>query len=155
MLLWDSTLPRSRFQTVTEDNSTLQILQKRHTTNNNRQTVSDFSAQDVWIQKLSRLYQTINNTYSTSLSVNGTPVTNLQLQGLYIDLVSGSTYRIGVSQNQPVITLNGTASETRQFSSTATWTDQGATAVNTAETYSYILKLGCHGEKFHCTHLRV
>ena len=33
MLLWDSTQPRSRFQTITEDNSTLQIVQKRNVTN--------------------------------------------------------------------------------------------------------------------------
>ena len=37
-----------------------------------------------------------------------------------------------MTQNQPTIALNGSASETHQYSATATWTDQGATAVNSA-----------------------
>ena len=37
MLLSDSTQPRSKLQTVSEDNSALQIIRNRNITNNNRQ----------------------------------------------------------------------------------------------------------------------
>ena len=55
-------------------------------------------------------------------------MTSLTLAGLYLQSLGGTSYRLGVTDAQPVITTQGGEVVTLQADATGTYTDQGATA---------------------------
>ena len=53
-------------------------------------------------------------------------MTSFTLAGLYLQSLGGTSYRIGVTDAQPVITVQGGEVVTLRASTTGTYTDQGA-----------------------------
>ena len=95
-------------------------------TNNIQQTFADLSV-DEMMQVLVRK-QFVTNNFTHSFAINGNVVTSLSLAGLYLQSLGGTSYRLGDTEAQPIITIQGGEVVTLQASATGTYTDQGAIA---------------------------
>lgn len=128
MLLWDTVPAKSRWAAVDESQEIVQLVQRKTVSNSTQQSFADLSSDEI-LQMLVRKFYVTNN-YTHSFQVNGNVVQNLTLAGLYLTSLGGTSYRLGVSALSPVITLQGNAVETVQASTTASYTDAGASAVS-------------------------
>ena len=126
MLLWDTVPTGSKWSAVDESQEITQLVQRKTVTNNIQQTFADLSV-DEMMQVLVRK-QFVTNNYTHSFAINGNIVTSLTLAGLYLQSLGGTSYRLGVTDAQPVITIQGGSNVTLQADATGTYTDQGATA---------------------------
>ena len=126
MLLWDTVPAKSKWASVDESQEIVQLVQRRTVSNSSQQVYSDLSSDEI-LQMLVRKYYVTNN-YTHSFSIDGNVVSSLTLAGLFLTSLGGTSYRLGVSELSPIITIQGSTVETHQASTTHAYTDQGATA---------------------------
>ena len=104
-LFFENVPARSKFTAVDDSFTNYQILRRQNVTQNIAQTFFDGASRDMFVQQVKRQYVTNNNTHA--FTIDGDVVTSLQIAGLYLQHLGGTSYRFGVTDAQPVITVQG------------------------------------------------
>lgn len=88
-LFYENVPARNKFTAVDDSVTNYQILRRQNITQNIAQTFFDGASRDMLIQQAKRQYVTNNNTHA--FTIDGSVVTSLQLAGLYLQHLGGTS----------------------------------------------------------------
>ena len=105
MLLWDTVPARSEWSALRGSQDITQIVQRKTVKNITQQIFADLSVGGMR-QVLVRS-QFVTKRYTHSFAMGGNIVTSLTLAGPYLQGLGRASYRLGATDAQPIIILQG------------------------------------------------